>query len=277
MIADAASILLDQPDLRNWTKYDFQRERFQSYIQDIETILASLISDVYDATTNDEFYDLVMKKRYNVVVSNCLLLVLKIINFEERGGDRLQNKGFPGLRQREERGVRFLRRNVEKDCTEFFRSLCAAGEPFNADKGQTGVFTGAELEERLAPLGPFPHQPGLLYNFRLGIRILVQTLNDACTYQGGLVYKIDKNKLAQAFEIGARYIEWALSQHATDERRTVPEDDLAITSQLNSLTINSGPRCRVTSYRWAPSCTNCEQTGHSFRSCPRIECYRCKC
>ncbi|KAK4118128.1 hypothetical protein N657DRAFT_440711 [Parathielavia appendiculata] len=140
-----------------------------------------------------------MKKHYNVVVSNCLLLVLKIINFEERGGGRLQNKGFAQLRQREERGVRDLRRNEEKHCTEFLRSLCAAGETCNADKGHTGVFTGAGLTQCLSPLGPFPHRPGLLYDFRLGIRKLVQTLNGACTYQGRGVYEIDKNKLAQAF------------------------------------------------------------------------------
>jgi hypothetical protein len=101
----------------------------------ITKMSGSLGSGAYDDMTNDELYDLVLGKRYNVLFSNCLLLLVKIINFEDRGGDRLQDKGFAQLRQKEERDVRDLRRNVEKRCDEFLHFLRAAGAPFQVEKG----------------------------------------------------------------------------------------------------------------------------------------------
>jgi hypothetical protein len=49
--------------------------------------------------TNDELYDLILDKHYNVLFPNGLLLLVKIINFEARGGDCLQDKRFTCLRQ----------------------------------------------------------------------------------------------------------------------------------------------------------------------------------
>jgi len=61
-------------------------------------MLDSLKSSAYNNMTNDELYNLVLEKRYNVLFPNCLLLLVKIINFEDRGGDRLQDKEFVQLR-----------------------------------------------------------------------------------------------------------------------------------------------------------------------------------
>ena len=80
----------------------------------IKRMLDSVKSGAYDDLTNDELYGLVWEKRYNVLFPNCLLLLVKIIKFEDRGADRLQEKGFAYQRQREERAVRHLRRNVEQ-------------------------------------------------------------------------------------------------------------------------------------------------------------------
>lgn len=210
-----------------------------SYMELITRMLDSLKYGAYDDMTNDELYDLVLEKRYNVLFSNCLLLLIKIINFEDRGGDRLQDKGFAQLRQREERDVRDLRRNVEKRCDEFLRSLRAAGAPFQVDRGGKGLFTSAGLDKSLLPLGPFTHQSGFHYNLRLSFLNLVHVLNGAYTYQGRDVYDIDRNELARAFRLAAGHLEWALAQHAAGTRRRVPEEDLAISSQFNLLTINS--------------------------------------
>ena len=205
-------------------------------------MLDSLKSGAYDDMTNDELYDLVLEKRYNVLFSNCLLLLVKIINFEDRGGARLQDKRFAQLRQREERDVRDLRRNVEKRCDEFLRSLRAAGAPFQVEKGGKGLFTSADLNKSLLPLGPFTHQSGFHYNLRLSFLKLVHVLNGAYAYQGRDVYNIDRNELARAFRLAAGHLEWALAQHAASTRRRVPEEDLAISSRFNSLTINSSPQ-----------------------------------
>ena len=308
-------------------------------------MLDSLKSGAYDDFTNDELYNLVLEKRYNVLFPNCLLLLVKIINFEDRGSVRLQDKGFAELRQREERDVRDLRRNVEKRCDEFLRSLCAAGASFQGEKGEKGLLTSAGLKKSLLPLGPFTHQSGFHYNLRLSFLNLVHGLNGAYTYQGRDVYDVDRNELARAFRLTAGHLEWALAQHAASKRRRVPEEDLAITSQFNSLTMNSSsqqtryatrlsvsqtrtapalssvypqsppftpsrrptaatapplwqaaarssplaasrfgvmspipsPQAVSTSqYRWAPTCTECGQTGHSSRSCPNTECWKCK-
>src|SRR5579862_6774058 len=126
----------------------------------ITEVLDSLKSGAYNDMSSDELYDLVLENRYNVLFPNCLLLLTKIINFEDCGGDRLQEKGFARLRQREERDVRDLRRNVEKRCDEFLRSLCAVGVPFQVEKGGKGLFTSAGLNKSLLPLGPFEHQSG---------------------------------------------------------------------------------------------------------------------
>jgi hypothetical protein len=202
-------------------------------------MLDSLKSGAYDDMNNDELYDLILKDRFNVLFPNCLLLLVKIINFEDRGGDRLQDKGFAQLRQREERNVRDLRRNVEKRCDEFLRSLRAAGVPFQVEKGRKGLFTSAGLNKSLLPLGPFGHQSGFHYNLRFSFRNLVQALNGAYTYQGRDTYNIDRNELARAFRLAACYLEWALAQHTANTRKRVPEEDLAISSPFNSLAINS--------------------------------------
>lgn len=207
----------------------------------ISAFLDSLRSSSYDAMTDDELYDLVLKSHYSVILSNCVLLLNKIINFEDRGGDRLQDKGFEGLRQREERGVRHLRRDVEKKCEEFLRSLRTAGAPFQVENGGKGVFTSLGLSNTLLSLGPSAHHSGLQYNLRLGLRKLVLVLNGAHTFRGQGVYGIDRNELARAFKTGADCIEWALAEHATSRRGLVPEEEIAISNQLGSLTINSSP------------------------------------
>ena len=202
-------------------------------------MLDSLKSGAYDDMTNDELYDLVLEKRHNVLFPNCPLLLVKIINFEDCGGDRLQDRGFAQLRQREERDVRDLRRNVEKRCDEFLRSLRAAGAPFQVEKRGKGLFTSAGLDNSLLPLGPFTYQSGFHYNLRLSFLNLVHVLNGAYTYQGRGVYDIDRNELARAFRLATGYLEWALAQHVASTRRRVPEEDLAISSWFNLLTINS--------------------------------------
>ncbi|KAH0556196.1 hypothetical protein GP486_005874 [Trichoglossum hirsutum] len=211
-------------------------------MESITRILDSLKSGAYDDMNNDELYDLILKNRYNVLFPNCLLLLTKIIDFEDRGGDRIQDKGFAELRQRKERDVRDLRRNVEKRCDEFLRSLRAAGVPFQVEKGSKGLFTSAGLNKSLLPLGPFEHQSGFHYNLRLSFRNLVDALNDAYTYRGRDTYDIDRNKLARAFRLAACYLEWALAQHTANTRRRVPEEDLAISSSFNLLAINSSPQ-----------------------------------
>jgi hypothetical protein len=307
--------------------------------------LDSLKSGAYDDMTNGELYDLVLEKRLNVLLANCLLLLVKIINFEDHGADRLQDKGFARLRQQEERDVRDLRRNVEKSCSEFLRSLRAAGAPIQVEKGGKGLFTSASLDKTLLPLRPFTHQSGLHYNLRFSFLNLVRVLNDAHTYQGRGAYDIDRNELARAFRLAAGYLEWALAQHATSTLSRVPEEDLALSSRLSSLTINSSsqqtknaarpgfsqtrtapapspaypqsppftPSRRPTAttalplsqpaawssppaathfsgvspirspqaaspsqYRSARACTVCKQIGHSFSSCPKTQCYRCR-
>jgi hypothetical protein len=205
-------------------------------------MLDSLKSDAYNDMTNDELYGLVLEKRYNLLFPNCLLVLVKIINFEDHRGDRLQDKGFAQLRQREERDVRDLRRNVEKRCDEFMRSLCAAGAPFQVEKGGKGLFTSAGLNKSLLPIGPFTHQSGFHYNLRLSFLNLVYILNSAYTYQGRDVYDIDRNELARAFRLAAGHLEWALAQHVASTQRRVQEEDLAISSPFNLLTINISPQ-----------------------------------
>jgi hypothetical protein len=202
-------------------------------------MLDSLKSGAYDDMTNDELYDLILEKRYNVLFPNCLLLLVKIIKFEDRGGERLQDKGFAQLRKREERDVRDLRRNVEKRCDEFLRSLRAAGAPFQVEKGEKGLFTSAGLDKSLLPLRPFTHQSGFHYNLRLSFLNLARVLNDAFTYRGRDVYDIDRDELARAFRLAACYLEWALAQHAASTPRRFPEEDLGISSPFNLLTVNS--------------------------------------
>lgn len=205
----------------------------------ITSILHSLESGEYNNKTNDELYDLVLRMGYNVVFPNCLLLLVKIIKFEDRGGERLQDRGFTRLRQRKERDVRDLRRNVEKRCDEFLRSLRVAGVPFQVERGGNGLFTSAGLDQRLLHLAPFTNQSGFHCNLRLSFRNLVLGLNGAYTYMGRDVWDIDRNQLAQAFRVAAGILEWALAQHAASTRRRVPEEDLALSSRFNLLTINS--------------------------------------
>lgn len=257
-------------------------------------MLDSLKSGAYNDMTNNELYDLVLEKRYNVLFPNCLLLLVKIINFDDHGGYRLQDKGFTQLRQREERDVRELRRNVEKKCKEFLRCLRISGEPFQVKRGGKGLFTSAGLNRILLPLESFAHQSGFHYNLRLSFLKLVRILNSAYTYKGTDIYDVDRNDLAQAFRLAASHLEWALAQHAASIWRQVPEEDLAISSLFNQLTINSSsqqtkyiPRPGVSQtrtapapsssrYRSAPTCTKCKQIGHSSPSCPKTRCYRCK-
>ncbi|KAF2465118.1 uncharacterized protein BDR25DRAFT_306928 [Lindgomyces ingoldianus] len=240
----AAIVQIDIEDKQKqprWTKHDFQRERFHLYMELITRILNSLKSGAYDDMTNDELYDLILEKRYNVLLPNCLLLLVKIINFEDHGGDRLQDKGFTQLRQREDRDVRYLRRNVEKRCDEFLRSLRAVGASFQVEKGGKGLFTSTCLNKSLRPLGPFMSQSGFHYNLRLSFLKFVHILNGAYTYKGRDVYDIDRDELSRAFRLAACHFEWALTQHAASTRRRAPEEDLAISNRLNLLTINRSP------------------------------------
>ncbi|MCJ1360603.1 MAG: hypothetical protein MMC33_010611 [Icmadophila ericetorum] len=220
----AAIVEIDTKDKEDQsrTRHDFQRERFYTHMESITKILDSLKSGTYDDITSDELYDLVLEKRYNVLFPNCLLLLVKIIDFEDRKGDRLQDKGFAQLRQREELDVRDLRRNVEEICEKFMRSLRTTGASFQVEKGGKGMFTSAGLNKSLLPLGPFAHQFGFQYNLRRSFLKLVQVLNSAYTYQGRDVYNIDRNELAQAFGLAARQLEWALAQHVAGTQRRVP-------------------------------------------------------
>ncbi|KAF1815599.1 hypothetical protein P152DRAFT_446646 [Eremomyces bilateralis CBS 781.70] len=232
----------DKQDQPRWTKHDFQRERFQIYMDYVTRMLDSLKSGAYDDMTNDDLYDLILKERYNVLFPNCLLILVKIIKFLDRGGDRLQDKGFEQLRQREERDIRDLRRNVEKRCNEFLRSLRAARAPFQVERGGKGLFTSAGLNKSLLRLGPFKHQSGFQYNLRLSFLSLVRILNGAYTCQGRMVYDIDRNELARAFRLAAGHLEWGMAQHAGSTRRRASEEDLAISSRFNLLTIGGSPQ-----------------------------------
>jgi hypothetical protein len=98
------------------------------------------------------------------------------------------------------------------------------------------------LNKSLLALGPFTHQSGFHYNLRLSFLKLVHVLNGAYTYRGRDVYDVDRNELAQAFRLAACHLEWALAQHSASTRRRVPEEDLAISSGLNLMTINSSPQ-----------------------------------
>jgi hypothetical protein len=63
----------------------------------------------------------------------------------------------------------------------------------------------------------------------------VRVLNGAYTYLGRDVYNIDRDELARAFRLASGYLEWALAQHAASRLRQVPEEGLAISTQLNLL------------------------------------------
>lgn len=192
--------------------------------------------------TNDELYHFVLENRYNTIFSDCLLLLDKTINFEAHRGVRLEEKGFPQLRQKEERDVRNLRRGVEKRCDEFLRSLRAAGALFQVERGGKGLFTSAGLGESLKPLRIFSKQSGFHYSLRKVFFNLVCTLNSAYTYKSGGVYDIDKDQLAQAFELAATHLEWAMAKHVASIRRRASEEVLEITSQLNRVKLDSSPQ-----------------------------------
>jgi hypothetical protein len=277
----------------------------------IMSIWDALTSGSYHEMTNDELYHLFLEKRYNSLFSDCLLLLVKIINFEDHGGARLEEKGFAGLRQREERDVRDLKRNVEKRCDEFLRSLRRAGAPFQVERRGKGLFTSAGLRESLVPLGLFSNQSGFHYNLRRGFLILVHTLNSAYTYNGRGVYNIDKYELAHAFTLAASHLERAMAQHVASIQRRVPEEELEISSQLNRLKVNSSPQQtknathpRISHTKKAPipssaslqspavtpqrrstsssqyrptfTCTGCKKNGHSVKNCPKTQCRICK-
>lgn len=208
----------------------------------VTRVLDSLKSGAYDDMTNDELYDLILDQRYNILLPNCLLLLVKIIDFEDRKGDRLQDKGFTRLHQQEERDVRDLRRNVEKRCEEFMHSLCPAGAYFQAEKGGIGVLTSAGLEKILLPLLPFTNHFRLQKLFRLSFLGLVKDLNSAFTYRSKGLYGIARNELAQAFRRAAGRLEWALAQHVASKQSRVPEENLEILSPFKSLAINSSPQ-----------------------------------
>ncbi|KAN0091716.1 hypothetical protein V8E51_017563 [Hyaloscypha variabilis] len=209
----------DEQDLPDWTGHDFQRQRFQDwYMETITRMLDSLKSGAYDNMTNDELYDLVLKKRCNIFFSNCLLLLVKIINFEERVGRGLQDQGLTRLIQRVV-DVRDLREDVEKRCHKFLCSLRVAGASFQVEEGKKGLLTSAGFSKSLRRLFPSTHQSGLEYNLRLSFLILVHLLNGACTYQGRDVYDMDGHELAQAFRVASRHLEWALAQHVASKRR----------------------------------------------------------
>jgi hypothetical protein len=240
-------------------------------------MLDSLKSGTYDDMTNDELYNIVLEKRYNITLPNCLLLLVKIINFEDRGGDRLQEKGFAQLRQREERDVRDLRRSVEKNCDEFLCSLRVAGAPFQVEKGGEGLFTSTGLNQSCLPLTPFTHQSGFHYNFRISVLNLVDIINSAYTHKGRGVYDIDWNELARAFKFSASRLEWALAQHVATMRRRVPEEDLAISSLFNLLELNNSSqhteysaRPRISQTRSEPAPSSAYPQSPPFRSSQRL-------
>ena len=205
-------------------------------------MLESVKSGALDGMTNDELWDLISEERLNTIIPNCLLLLLKIINFEDRGAARLRDKGFANLSQREERDVRHLRRNAKERCEELLHSLRAASAPLQVEKGGRGLFASAGSNMSFLPLVPSAQQTGLHYNLRLSLLKLVQTLNGAFTYRGRGDYDADRNELARAFRLAAGHLEWALAQHAASTRTRAPEADLAISSQLSLLTISSSPR-----------------------------------
>lgn len=136
--------------------------------------------------------------------------------------------------------MRNLRRNVENRCYEFLCSLHPAGAPVHVGKEQKGLFSSAELTKILLPLGPFTHPSGFQHNLRLSYVNLVTVLNGAYTHRGES--RFDRSELTRAFSQAAGYFEWSLAQHAASVLRQVPEEELAISSQLSSLTINSSPQ-----------------------------------
>jgi hypothetical protein len=324
----------DEQDHQDWTKHDFQRERFQWYMELIEELLNSLKSSAHDDLTSDELYNLCLKERYNFIICNCLLVLVKIINFEDRGNDRLQSRGFAKLAQQEKRDVRDLKRNVEKACEALLRSLRAAGVSLQAQRGVKGLYTSADLNNILLPLRPCVRHSGFQYNLRLSVSNMAIALNGAYTYKGRGIYSADRDELARAFRIGASYVEWAMGKHAASTQSRTPPEDLTISSRFNKLTVNSSPqRTRVmhtttilpytpasvpakwtrieytepsssrtatrspsltesrfglaspararrspstSQYRSASSCTQCNQTGHTFGTCPKTKCFQCK-
>jgi hypothetical protein len=200
--------------------------------------VASLKSGAYDTMTNDELYRLVLNNGYNFLLSNCLLLLVKILDFEDRRSERLLERGHTRLQQGDQRDVRDLRRNVEKRCNEFLRSLRAPGVPYQVEKGEKGIFTSAGLEQSLLPLTPFAHQAGFHYNLRHSFLELVRALNGACTYQGRDVYVFDPTFIAWAFKIAAGQFERALALHAAGRPTQVSQEDLAFSSLFSSLNMN---------------------------------------
>jgi hypothetical protein len=190
--------------------------------------------------TSDELYTFAVQRRYNLVLSNCYLVIATIINFEDHRSRRFQEKGFSNRDQKMERAIRALRRNVEKECEEFLRGL-HAGEPFQVVKGVRGIFTSSSLNKILLYVGPRSHHSGLHYNLRHSFRTLVNMLNGAFTSRGGANYDIDRDELARAFQSGAGFVEWALAQHVASTGGRALEGDLSISAQLGSMTINNSP------------------------------------
>lgn len=204
------------------TKHDFQRDRFQSYIQCITGIFELLKSGRHDELTNDELYNLVLKERYKVLLSDCLLLLDKIKNFDDHVGERLRGKGMTQIHQREERDVRDLRRNVQKSCDEFLRSLNTLEVPLQTLRGEKGLYTSGNLNKCLHSLEPFTRESGFNYSFRLIFRSLAHQINGAFTYKTKDVYDIDKISLARAFRLAAGSLEWALARHVAAKLNQSP-------------------------------------------------------
>jgi hypothetical protein len=98
------------------------------------------------------------------------------------------------------------------------------------------------FEQEPSPLGPFYVPVWVPLQLRLSSLDLVHVLNGAYTYQGRDIYDADRNELAPAFRLAASHLEWALAQHAASTRRRTSEEDLAILSPFNLLTINSSPQ-----------------------------------
>lgn len=203
----------------------------------ITEILGCLHAGTYDDMTNNELYHLFLDRDYNLLLPDCLLVLIKIIRFEDHKSDQLQSKGFERLRQKEQRDVRDLRRNVERRCDEFMHSICAAGAPLQMKRGGQGLLTTASLTKSLSSLGPSSHHSGFHYDLRLTFRKLVQNLNGAFTYKGRDIYTIDRNKLNGAFRDATGYFELALAQHSVSTQSQLLEEDLEISSPFNSLSI----------------------------------------
>lgn len=178
--------------------------------------------------TNNELYDRVLEERYNLLLPNSLLLLTKIINFENYGSHRLQGKGYSQLCERVERNAWDLKWHVKNKCWGFLFALREDEVSYQLEIGGKGVFTPAGLNTILSRLEPFRHQSGFIHNLHFSFQNLVRNLNGAFTYQGKDFYEPDTIELARAFRLAAIDLEWDLAQHAASTSRLTSNVDFEI-------------------------------------------------